>query len=186
MKGIHKTSLMALAACALAGCGTVAGSLGIPVGQENADYKVEGAGGVIGALKPGSAAESSYRYGFTVFLKKAPRVASVRIERVANGKSELVIDDSANPTTRTDWQPKQPAGARAYLHGKGAGNITWVGQSAPLNMTEAQAPWLYQSGNTRQHYRITIRGLDGKETVFEQPTMIPASAKQVYREILFK
>ncbi|MBF0804839.1 MULTISPECIES: hypothetical protein [Neisseria] len=184
MKAVKTWLPSILAAASLCACASLAGSLGVPVGQENAEYKVEGAGGVVAQVKPGNAAESGYRYGFTVLLKQAPKVASVKVERISGGRAETVIDDSRNPTVKSSWQPQQPAGAQTYLSGKKPGSVTWVGQTAELDMTEKNAPWLYVSGNTRQHYRITIRDLAGRETVFEQPTIIPTQAKQVYRDML--
>ena len=184
MNSLFTKFLLCSAALLLSACGTVSGHLGIPLGQETADYKVEGAGGVLAQIAPKNAAQSTYRYGFTVLLKTAPSVASVKVERITNGRAEVVINDQHAATNSNAWQPKQPAGAQAYFHGKGVGGTTWVGQTAARDMTMANAPWLYEKGNTHEHYRITIRSTTGKQTVLEQPTITPESAKQVYRQLL--
>ena len=62
-----------VAAALLGACSTVGG---MPRGQQTADYKMEAAGGVQAEVGR-SAANSSYRYGFGIRLKNAPRVASV-------------------------------------------------------------------------------------------------------------
>lgn len=171
----------------LTGCGTsqMAGLLGVPVGAENADYKVTGAGGIIASIAPKSIKESTYRYGFAIDLKKAESVASVRIERQNKDNTKtLIIDDSTNKTKPGKWQKQQPSGAQSYLFGKGMGKVSWVGQSPSFNMTKEQAPWLYSSGNTREIYLITITDLQGKQTTLKQHTVIPNNAKQTYWQIL--
>lgn len=169
---------------ALTACNSLSGTPNIPIGKETNEYKVTEAGGVWAELKTDSPAQSNYRYGFTILLKHAERVRSVKIERIENGRAETVIDDSANGTTQPVWQPQQPDGTRSRLHGKGIGNTSWVGQTAEHNLTPAQSPWLYQSGDMQQHYRITITDMQGKQTVLHQPTMIPVKVKQLFRNFI--
>ncbi len=179
------TSLM----FALSSCSTTQSQLanlaGVPVGVETANYKVSGAGGIIASVAPKNAQKSTYRYGFTIDLKKATSVSSVRIERINKDNSRtLIIDDSAKGTKSGNWQTQSPNGARSYLWGKGLGNVNWVGQSPSYNMTETQAPWLYQSNNTKETYLITITDLQGKVSSLTQHTIIPKSAKASYLQIL--
>ncbi|PIE47480.1 MAG: hypothetical protein CSA42_03520 [Gammaproteobacteria bacterium] len=179
------TSLM----LTLSSCSTTQNQIlnltGAPIGVETAKYKVSGAGGVIASVIPKNAQKSSYRYGFTIDLKKATSVSSVRIERINKDNSKtLIIDDSAKGTKSGSWQTQSPNDARSYLWGKGVGNVGWVGQSPSYNMTKSQAPWLYQSGNTKQTYLITITDLQGKVSTLTQHTIIPKNTKAVYLQIL--
>lgn len=184
MKSMLSKCVSLAAALLLSACGTLSGHLGVPVGQETADYKVEWAGGVLAQIRPGNAAQSSYRSGFSVLLKTATSVESVKVERITNGQAEVVIDDRDAAANGNTWKNKQPAGARAYFHGKGIGGTTWVGQTAERDMTQSNAPWLYARGSTHEHYRITIRSTTGRQTVLEQPTFISESSKQTYRRAL--
>lgn len=179
-----KTLLLLSGLIMLSACSNMSGALGVPVGQETREYKVEGAGGVIAEVKKGDAAQSNYRYGFTILLKQAEKVRSVKIERISNGQAEIVLDDSLKGTEKGSWQAQQPLGARSYLHGSGVGSTTWVGQTAPRNLTQTQAPWLYQTGNTKQHYRITITDVQGRQTILQQPTFIPANLKNIYLQLI--
>lgn len=160
-------------------------TLGVPVGQKTDNYNVTGAGGIIAQVVPKDAEKSTYRYAFTIELKVAESVHSVKIERLNNdGTKTLIIDDSQNRTKFGSWQIQQPNNARSYLWGEGLGNVSWVGQSQSFNMTPAQAPWLYQNGNLYEKYVITIMDLNGKVTTLTQPTMIPQSIKTTYQQIL--
>lgn len=184
---MKKYLLALIATLILTGCGALhtAGLMGAPVGAENSDYKVSGAGGVIASIVPKSIEDSTYRYGFAIDLKNAQSVAAVRIERQNKDRTRtLIIDDSNNKTKAGQWQKQQPAGAQSYLSGKGLGNVSWVGQSPSFNMTKEQAPWLYKSGNTREVYLITITDLNGKKTTLKQHTTIPNNAKQTYWQLL--
>ncbi len=169
------TYLLPLAAAAwLGACSTVGG---MPVGRQTADYKMEVAGGVQAEVGR-SAAASNYRYGFGIRLKNAPRVASVKIERTRGSELGVVFDDSRSPTTATKAWQRHADGSRSYLYNNGDGTYDWIGQTAARRLTPEQAPWLYQSGNTHQQYRITIRDLQGRETVLVQDTVIPPAQKQ--------
>ena len=126
--------LLPFAAAALLGaCSTVGG---MPRGQQTADYKIEAAGGVQAEVGR-SATNSSYRYGFGIRLKNAPRVASV-------------FDDSRHPTTATKAWQRHADGTRSYLYNNGDGTFDWIGQTAARKLTPQQAPWLYQAGTTHQ------------------------------------
>ncbi|OOS04219.1 hypothetical protein SAMN02745664_12028 [Moraxella cuniculi DSM 21768] len=171
------------------GCSTLSNSvnsaLGVPVGQKTQDYVVSGAGGIIAGIAPKSAVNSTYRYGFSIDLKTAESVRSVKIERLnKDGSKTLIIDDSASSTRSNNWQKQQPNDAQSKLYGKGLGNVSWVGQSQSYNMTKEQASWLYQSGTTHETYLITITDNNGKVTELKQPTQIPAQAKSTYLSLL--
>ena len=58
-----------------------------------------------------------------------------------------------------------------------------IGQTAARKLTPQQAPWLYQAGTTHQQYRITIRDLQGRETVLVQDTAIPPEQKQAILQL---
>ena len=105
--------LLPFAAAALLGaCSTVGG---MPRGQQTADYKIEAAGEVQAEVGR-SAANSSYRYGFGIRLKNAPRVASVKIERTRGGELGVVFDDSRHPTTATQTDTATGAVALSSRH----------------------------------------------------------------------
>ncbi len=168
---------MSLFACS----NNVASMLGAPVGVENSDYKVIGAGGIVASIKPKSPEQSTYRYGFSIDLKKAEKLSAVKIERLNNdGSKTLIIDDSVNKTTAGSWQKQTPADAQSYLSGKGIGNVSWVGQSQSYNMTPNQAVWLYQRGNSRETYLITITDEQGNQQTLTQHTIIPSNVKATY------
>ena len=168
-----------VAAALLGACSTVGG---MPRGQQTADYKMEAAGGVQAEVGR-SAANSSYRYGFGIRLKNAPRVASVKIERTRGGELGVVFDDSRHPTTATKAWQRHADGTRSYLYNNGDGSFDWIGQTAARKLTPQQAPWLYQAGTTHQQYRITIRDLQGRETVLVQDTAIPPEQKQAILQL---
>ncbi|MFC3875255.1 hypothetical protein [Neisseria musculi] len=170
MKLMKTVFFSLITAVVLAACGSVPKeSPARP--WSNAEYKMELAG------VAANLAQSNYRYGFTILLKTAPKVASVRVERIAGGQSETIIDDSANPTTRFSWQPQQPKGARTSL-ARTSNGFTWMGQSAVLGLNERDAPWLYAAGDTRQVYRFTVRDVKGRETVWEQSVVVAAPVKR--------
>lgn len=176
--------LLASTVLSLAGCTSISNSvnsaLGIPVAQQTQDYTITDAGGIFAKAMPKSATHSSYRYTFSIDLKTAEYVRSVKIERLnKDGSKSLIIDDSANPTRKQDWQPQQPNNAQSRLINK-----TWVGQSQNYNMTPEQAPWLYQAKTTYETYLFTITDLNGKVTTLKQSTRIPSAVKVVYLQII--
>lgn len=70
------------------------------------------------------------------------------------------------------------------MPGKGAGSTSRVGQTAGRNLTPAQAPRLYSSGDMHRHYRIIITDMGGNQTVLHQPTLIPVKVKQLFRNFI--
>lgn len=191
MKYIKASTLM-VAAMTLGACSSGIGThtagnrnhVVLHQNYEDSNYKL-GSAGAINAQVGKNADESSYRYAFSIDLKTAEKVQSVRIERL-NDKdvATLVIDDSQNGTKSGTWQAQSPQGTQSYLYGKGLGKVSWVGQSAPLDMTKANAPWLYQSGSTHERYRITITDKQGHKTSFIQGTQITDSAKRTYLNLM--
>ena len=144
--------LLPFAAAALLGaCSTVGG---MPRGQQTADYKIEAAGGVQAEVGR-SAANSSYRYGFGIRLKNAPRVASVKIERTRGGELGVVFDDSRHPTTATKAWQRHADGTRSYLYNNGDGTFDWIGQTAARKLTPQQAP---RTNNTASPAEICREG----------------------------
>lgn len=186
----HALTLSLITALLLGGCTTVNNQfnamMGVHAPQETADYRIAGTGGLAVGVQPGSAERSIYLYSFSVKLLTADSVRSVKVERLNNdGTKTLMIDDSIN-RTNGDWQAQQPQGARSYLSGKGVGKVTWVGHSPKRNMTKEQAPWLYQAGDTKENYLITITDLNGKVTTFTQPLVITQIAKTTYLRTIEK
>ena len=187
----HTPTLSLITALLLGGCTTVNNQfnamMGVHAPQETADYRIAKTGGLAVGVQPGSAERSIYLYSFSVKLLTADSVRSVKVERLnTDGTKTLMIDDSINGTKTGDWQAQQPQGAKSYLSGKGVGKVTWVGHSAKRNMTKEQAPWLYQAGDTKENYLITITDLNGKVTTFTQPLVITQIAKTTYLRTIEK
>ena len=102
---------------------------------------------------------------------------------IRGGELGVVFDDSRHPTTATKAWQRHADGTRSYLYNNGDGTFDWIGQTAARKLTPQQAPWLYQAGTTHQQYRITIRDLQGKETVLVQDTAIPPEQKQTILQL---
>jgi hypothetical protein len=127
---------------------------------ENDLYKIEVAG-VNAQLVSGQPEQSKLTWVFSALMKKSAAIESVVVERVGeNGDLTTLVDDRA-VSLKTQ---------------------SWVGHTAPQQMTKEATPWIYRNGNSNFLFKFTVHVAGEPPSVVYQPSLINEQVKTIYLE----
>lgn len=144
------------------------GTISLPVAPggalpaENEDFKIEGAGTMVTAVK-GDPEGSKMTWAFNFSFKGNQQVESVTVEQVTfEGKLVPLVSDQS---------PK-------FV------NKTWVGRSEPMSMTKTAVPYLYDQFNSTFLFKFTINQAGKPPTVMYQPSVLHRQTKATYLKLM--
>lgn len=133
-------------------------------GEQTEEYAITGSGTNTAYGKT----DTTFRYAFSVNLKKDVDLAHVKVERITpEGKAILIVEDTSPMRANAQWY-KQADGTQVRFVQK-----SWVGQSKEMSVGRAIP--IKEGLNMKKHvelFKFTLRDKAGTVRTMYQPSLI--------------
>ena len=131
-----------------------------PLPAQSGPYKMEVAGMMLNQDEDSKSTSLIFTFGLRASTVALP--THIVVEDVSGAKAITVIDDGT-PKFEKDY---------------------WKGNAAPVVLSEANTPWLFDGKPTIKVFKITISVKDAEDVIMYQPSWYATESKAMIIEIL--